>query len=90
MRNGTQQVAQADSAECHAACRERRRRRATLRLRRLATPLGRCGEGVRMCLTDDVAKYYESRAEAYDASAGYMDALAERFANPSRPGSERP
>jgi hypothetical protein len=34
-------VAQADSAECHAACKgEGRRGRATLRLRRLATPLG--------------------------------------------------
>ena len=35
-----------------------------------------------MCLTDDVARYYAARAQAYDASAGYVDALAERLREP--------
>ncbi len=35
-----------------------------------------------MALTDDVARYYAARAEVYDASAGYMDALAEQLREP--------
>jgi protein-L-isoaspartate O-methyltransferase len=35
-----------------------------------------------VALTDDVARYYAARAQAYDASAGYMDALAERLRGP--------
>jgi SAM-dependent methyltransferase len=35
-----------------------------------------------MGLTDDVARYYAARAQAYDASAGYIDALAERLREP--------
>ena len=35
-----------------------------------------------MPLTDDVARYYAARAQMYDASAGYMDALAEQLREP--------
>lgn len=35
-----------------------------------------------MSLIDDVTKYYMARAEEYDASAGYMDALAEQLRAP--------
>jgi len=35
-----------------------------------------------MGLTDDVARYYAARAEGYDASAGYVDALTEEVREP--------
>jgi SAM-dependent methyltransferase len=35
-----------------------------------------------MSLSDDVAGYYSARAEEYDTSAGYMDALAEELRAP--------
>ena len=35
-----------------------------------------------MSLSDDVAIYYKARAEEYDASAGYMDELAEQLRVP--------